>query len=173
MPVYQTNALEFSVTRRLGGTQRNDLFSVDEQDSDDYAPPDDQNIRHFTVDDLGVVDLSLVPGSTTVGMRFVPWIWLSVPVAAAPGLCQVVDAETLRVMRDVFAATATREYFNRGIALPQGAALKFGDWTALPGRPIRLRISVVPPTNTLQWAQMRQAFCCLNRGSVLFEEPEV
>jgi len=161
MSVYQTNALEFTITSRLGGTRRNALFSVDEED-DDYAPPDDHNIRHFTVDELGVIDLSLVPGSTSIGARFVPWIWLNAPAAPTAGACEIVDAQTLRVMREVFGSTSGSEMFRAGVVVPQGAALKFGTWEVpAGGRPIRLRIGLAPPANTLQWAMLKQAFCCL------------
>lgn len=162
MTVYQTNALEFSVTSRLGGTQRNPPFSVDEND-DDYVPPDAQNIRHFEVEELGIVDLSLIPGSTSIGARFVPWIWLNSPVAAAPGVCEVVDSETLNFMRQVFTTVGARAFYDLGVMVPQGASLRFRDWD-IPagGNPLRLRISLVPPANVLQWAEMLQAFCCLN-----------
>jgi hypothetical protein len=162
MTVYQTNALEFTVTSRLGGTQRNPPFSTDPHDTDKYAPADEQNIRHFTVEELGVVDLSLAFGTTTMGVRFVPWIWLNSPSATLAGLCDVVDSESLRVMRNVFGIADSFMYYNEGIMVPQGASLKFGEWEVRSGeRPIRLRLSIVPPANTLQWSAMRQAFCCL------------
>lgn len=172
MSVYQTNVIEFTVTSRLGGTTRNRLFSIDDGDPD-YVAPDDQNIRSFTMEELGVVDLSLVPGAPSIGMRFVPWIWLSVPVAAAPGLCQVVDSESFKIMRQVFGTATTGTYFNLGVAVPQGGALKFTEWTVPAGAaPIRLRISVAPAKNVLHWAMMRKAFCCLGSSSPLFVPAE-
>lgn len=166
--VYQTNAIEYTVTRRLGGTERSPPFSIDPSDTEAFARPDVQNIRHFTVEELGVVDLSLIEGSPSVGVRFVPWVWINSPVFPGLGLCQVVDAESLKVMKLAFTTTGTLRYFREGIIVPQGGSLKFGEWVIPPGeRPLRLRISIVPPTNTLQWAAMHQAFCCIKGEPVV------
>ncbi len=166
MTTFQTNTLQFLVTGRLGGTERNPRFSIDPTDPD-YVRPDAQNLYRFTVEELGVLDLSLAPGSPSLGIRFVPFVWIDSPVApVGAGNVEVVDSESLTTMRVAFSAPGLTEYFRNGIKVPQGGSLRFADeWVIPPGRPLLLRVEVVPARNTLQWAQMHKAFCCLEAAA--------
>lgn len=168
---FQTQCLEFFVTQQLGGAQRNPGFSIDPSD-EDYVRPTEENLYQFTVENLGVVDLSFLSGSPSVGIRFVPWVWVDAPAApAGVGAVDVVDSVSLTRLRTAFFAPLATRYFTGGIRVPQGASLRFNDVWTVPagGRPIRLRILAIPAANTLQWAQMHQAFCCLEEPPAIEE----
>jgi hypothetical protein len=167
MPTFQTNALNFTLFTRLGGTERNPAFSVD-QGSPDYVKPDRQNLYNFEQEELGILDLSLVPGSKTIGVRFVNWIWIASPTPPSgpePGLIEVVDSvslETMRLISPVIPAPGFEDtYFTAGVAVPQGASIRFqGEWLATPDTPVRLRVGLVPATDNLEWAAQKIALCC-------------
>jgi len=177
-PTFQTNALNFTLFSRLGGnTERNPAFSVDPSNPD-YRKPDRQNIYNFEQEELGVLDLSLVPGSNSIGVRFVNWIWISAPAAPVgplPGAkIEVVDSvslETMRLIVPVFPFPGNElVYFTEGVMLPQGASIRFrGEWLATADTPIRLRVGLVPATDNLEWAAQKIAFCC-RRNRELVQE---
>lgn len=169
---FQTQGLEFLVTDRLGGTERNPSFSIDPRD-EAYVRPTAENFYSFTVAELGVVDLSFLPRSPSVGVRFVPHVWINSPVVPSLGVgaVEVVDAVTLTRMRTAFFAPGFATYFKMGVIVPQGGALRFNDnWIIPPGSPpLRIFIEAYAAQNTLHWAAMHQAFCCLGAPPVVPE----
>jgi hypothetical protein len=177
MSTFQTNALNFTLFSRLGGTARNPAFSVD-SGNPNYVKPDRQNIYNFEQEELGVLDLSLVPGSNSIGVRFINWIWIAAPAPPAgpePTRIEIVDSVTLETMKlvlPVFPAPGNElVYFTRGVTLPQGASLRFAGpgWVA-GDAPIRLRVGLVPATDNLEWAAQKIAFCCMH-GDDQFQLP--
>lgn len=102
MPTFQTNALNFTLFTRLGGnTERNPAYSVD-QGNPNYVKPDRQNLYNFEQEELGILDLSLVPGSESIGVRFVNWIYINSPTLVAgpvPNRIEIVDSVSLEVMK--------------------------------------------------------------------------
>lgn len=168
---YLTNAINFTVFERLGGTDRNPKFSTDPT-SPFYVKPDAQGLYNFSMQELGIVDLPLAPVGVNIGERFIPWIWIFSPAEVEPpsATIEVVDAVTFKQMRLVaFVASGAgsdKVYYTRTVEVPQGAALRFSGWTVGDeARPIRLRIGVIPATDNHQWAAQKQAFCCLEANA--------
>lgn len=174
---FQTNALNFTLFGRLGGTGRNPRFSRDVT-SPFYVKPDKQNLYDFELEEMGVLDLSLVPGATTIGIRFVNWIWIRGPLALAPGpaaTISIVDSISLKTMRLVASVlpgpTSNIVYYDRGVQLPQGASIRFeGDWLGTATQPVRLRVGLTPAADNLQWAASKMAACCKEGVSFLSTE---
>lgn len=168
---YLTNAINFTVFERLGGTERNPKFSTDPT-SPFYVKPDAQGLYNFSLQELGIVDLPLAPVVPNIGERFVPWIWVFAPAeVATTAEITLVDALTFKEMRLVAfvvggPGNGDKVYYARSVEVPQGASLRFAGWTVGDsGRPIRLRIGVIPATDNQQWAAQKQAFCCIEANA--------
>jgi len=159
----QEYGLEYTITGRLGGTVRSPQFSLDPS-SPLFVPPDADGLRRFTVEELGVLDLPLAPGSTSIGTRFLKTLWLLPPAQAAgfQGRVDIVDSETLEFFRLVGVANAgaRRIYQRWANIVPQGGSLRFtGPWEASASSAIRLRVAVRPADTVEQWAKAAFAKC--------------
>lgn len=164
---YQTNALQFTVDEGLDGTERNPLFSRDEG-SPAYRQPGAAQLYNFRLSSLGILDLSLVPTATTMGIRFVKWLWIQGAaelVAGESATIELVDATNIdKVMRLVAAVGpgpgTPQVYLTEGVRVVQGAALRFRGFRAGINDPLRLRVGVITAQDNLHWAAQMQAFCC-------------
>ena len=172
MATFKANGLQWLVRNSLDGSTRNELFSVD-PGSPDYVEPDGEtNLYNFEVDNLGIIDLSLIPVVPTVGIRFVTSLWIYGVAPAVSGTVQIVDSITEKVMREVALATPAEDFLfvGRTIRVPQGASLRLNGWdvSGNPSDNLRVRLEVRPATSTRQWAQQLIASCCQNAEAAPF-----
>jgi len=160
---FQANGLQFDVTGSLDGVTRNPLFSVD-PGSPDYKQPDAAtNLYQFRLQNLGILDLSLVPVVPSMGIRFVRSLWIiGEPSPVTGGVVELVDSVSLKFMRVIAMASSpsTSLFVGRTIRVPQGASLRLSGWQATPGTALRVRVEVRPATSTRQWAEQLIASCC-------------
>lgn len=162
----QTSVLEYRIAIAADGSTPAPQFEL--------GSPDDDGIYRFTVDRLGLIDLSfsglqpaqLRAAPSTIGQRYVSWLWAKGfalggqnPIRAANDVegAGYVDVENLETLN----LATTQVFSKKGYVLPHGTVLRLQDMTpAVVGVPIVVRINVIIPAVPEADAEMRDSFCC-------------
>ena len=149
-------------------------FEVEGAIPSDGPFPDTEQIYTFTVDRLGLIDLSLsgvLPAELAerpsgLGQRYVAWAWARDFVLGSASPLQksndvvnegYVDLEALETLP----VASTQFYSRKGYKMPQGTVIRVSDMApATPGVPFLLRLGIVVPPTERDDALMREAFCC-------------
>jgi hypothetical protein len=135
--------------------------------------PATNGIYTFEVDTLGLVDLSfsgvqpsaLQADPSTVGQRYVSWLWAKDFSLADPGPVRAanhiggayVDVEVLETVPIV----SSKMWSRKGYIMPHGTVLRLQSMVpAVVGIPIVVRLAVLIPQTPEEDAMVRESFCC-------------
>lgn len=169
-----TYVLEYLVRELADGITPAPQFEVDGAIPSDGPFPDREQIYSFTVDRLGLIDLSfsgilppeLAERPSGLGQRYVSWAWGRDFVLGSESPLQksndivnegYVDVEALEVLP----VASSQFYSRKGYVMPQGMVLRVSDMApAILGEPFLLRFGIVIPPTERDDALMREAFCC-------------
>lgn len=172
MATFKANGLQFLVRGALDGTTRNPSFSVDPSSPFYREPNGETNMYEFGVENLGVIDLSLIPVVPSIGIRFVTSLWIY-GIEPSPGATvDLIDSVSEKVMRNIAVGSPLDNFLflNGTIRVPQGASLRLQGWSVAgdPSANLRVRLEVRPATSLRQLTAQLIASCCQNAPSQLF-----
>lgn len=169
-----TYVLEYLIRELADGVTPAPQFEVDGEIPSDGPFPDDEQIYTFTVDRLGLIDLSfsgalppeLADAPSGLGQRYVSWAWgRDFVLASATPLQKANDVEGEGFVNleslETLPVASSQFYSRKGYVMPHGTVIRVRDLApATPGVPFLLRFGVVIPASVRDDALMREALCC-------------
>lgn len=169
-----TYVLEYLINEFADGITPAPQFEIEGQIPSDGPFEDPEQIYPFTVDRLGLIDLSLsgllpedlAENPSGLGQRYVVWFWArdlvlgnASPIQKAnniegEGFVNLEALETIPL-------GSTQFYSRKGYIMPQGTVLRVANMAPrTPGVPFLLRLGILVPPSVRDDGLIREALCC-------------
>lgn len=169
-----TYVLEYLINELADGITPAPQFEIEGQIPSDGAFEDSEQIYSFTVDRLGLIDLSLsgilpdelADAPSGLGQRYITWAWgrdLVLGNASPIQKANTIEGEgyvNLEAL-ETLPLGSTQFYSRKGYVMPQGTVLRVANMgPGIEGTPFLLRIGIIVPPSVRDDALMREALCC-------------
>jgi hypothetical protein len=169
-----TYVLEYLINELADGITPAPQFEIEGQIPSDGPFEDSEQIYSFTVDRLGLIDLSLsgiLPDDlaetpSSLGQRYVVWFWgrdLVLGNASPIQKANNVEGEGFVNLEalETIPLGSTQLYSRKGYVMPQGTVLRVANMAPrTPGVPFLLRLGILVPPSVRDDALIREALCC-------------